>query len=132
MSSMSLLVCAQISLCVCVASVHLYWFYILFFLFFWSCSRSPIMESVRCVRHIAAPEASGFQFVVVSVRPSRSVCPSKRSLLVVSLLPFISFCRRLAVLAAESSNEQNVTNQTRSVGIPIKMSILYVVEFSWK
>lgn len=89
------------------------------------------MESVRCVRHIAAPDASGFQFVVVSVRPSRFVCPSKRSLLVVSLLPFISFCRRLAVLAAES-NEQNVTNQTRSVGIPIKMSILYVVEFSWK
>lgn len=93
--------------------------------FFWSCFRSPIMESVRCVRHIAAPDASGFQFVVVSVRPSRSDCLSKRSHLVVSLLPFISFCRRLAVLAAESSNEQHITNQTCSVGMPINTYILY-------
>lgn len=83
------------------------------------------MESVRCVRHIAAPDASGFQFVVVSVRPSRSDCLSKRSHLVVSLLPFISFCRRLAVLAAESSNEQHITNQTCSVGMPINTYILY-------
>lgn len=53
------------------------------------------MESVLCVRRIAAPEATGMpcpwrQFVV-----SSDCLLVLGSLGVVSLLPFISFCRRL-------------------------------------